>query len=164
MKTRLLLLGVAGIATILVASPANAAGTVVMGAQAPVSSGPCFDATAAFSTTMDGGLVGCWYGDTFVLTGEHPSGTITASGTEHFVGCLDMDGDGTCGGADPTGTFSTTYTFTAKYDVSGAEIHGRCNHPIVSGTGGFEGVTGVVEFTDDVSTGISYYKGVIIQL
>ncbi len=107
---------------------------------------------------MDGGLVECWYVDTFVLTGEHPSGTITASGREHFVGCLDMDGNGTCGGADPTGTFFTTYTFTAKYDASGTEIHGRCSHRIVSGTGAFEGVGGIVEFTDDVTTGISYYR------
>ncbi len=160
MRTRLLMLVAVAIGTILVAAPASAAATVVTGAQTPVFSGPCFDAAAAFSTTMEGGLVGCWYIDTFVLTGEHPSGTITASGTEHFVGCLDVGGDGTCG-ADPTGTFDTTYTFTAKYDVSGAEIHGRCSHPIVSGTGGFEGVSGIVEFTDDVTTGVSYYTGVV---
>src|SRR6266542_1596245 len=116
MRTRLLVLVTATISTILVAAPANAAGTVVTGAQTPVFSGPCFDATEAFSTTMDGGLLGCWYGDTFVLTSEHPSG---------------------------------------------AEIHGRCSHPIVSGTGGFEGVSGIVEFTDDVTTGISYYTGVV---
>ena len=35
--------------------------------------------------------------------------------------------------------------FTAKYAVDGAEIHGRCEHPIVSGTGDFEGATGRVE-------------------
>src|SRR6266508_2527050 len=73
MRTRLLVLVTATISTILVAAPANAAGTVVTGAQTPVFSGPCFDATDAFSTTMDGGLLGCWYGDTFVLTSEHPT-------------------------------------------------------------------------------------------
>ena len=74
------------------------------------------------------------------------------SGTEHFRGVSTQDSSGSCGGSDPTGTFFTTFTFTAKFDPSGNEIHGRCNHPIVDGDGGFEGVTGVVNFTDDVTT------------
>jgi hypothetical protein len=136
--------------------------TVVRGVQSPpVTSGPCFDAGVIVSYTMTGGLIGCWYVDTFVLTGAQPSGTIQASGTEHFVGCLDLGGDGTCGVGDPAGTFSTTFTFTAKYDAAGNEIHGRCHHPIISGTGGFAGVTGVIEFTDDVTTGTSDYTGTI---
>ena len=50
------------------------------------------------------------------------------------------------------GTFETTYTFTAKYvdDTFAEEIHGRCHHPIVDGTGDFAGATGVLQFKDDV--------------
>jgi hypothetical protein len=134
--------------------------TVVRGTQTPVASGPCFDAAALGSYTMSGGLVGCWYTDTVVLNGLHPGGTVQVSGTEHFVGCLDLGGDGSCVG-DPAGTFSTTFTFTAKYDASGNEIHGRCHHPIVSGTGGFLGATGLINFSDDVTTGDASYTGPI---
>ena len=61
--------------------------------------------------------------------------------------------------AGRVGTFATTYKFSSKWapDVStGSEVHGRCQHPIVagSGTGGFAGVTGRVDFKDDVATGV----------
>jgi hypothetical protein len=135
--------------------------TVVRGTQTPVSSGPCFSAAAVASYTMDGGLVGCWYTDTAALDGLQPSGTIQVSGTEHFVGCLDRDADGSCGIGDPSGSFSTTFTFTGKYDAVGNEIHGRCHHPIVSGTGDFAGVSGVIDFSDDVTTGCASYTGPI---
>jgi len=55
-------------------------------------------------------------------------------------------------------TFSTTCRFTGKYTECdeeeviplGAEIFGRCQHPIVagSGTGMFEGVTGRLDYKD----------------
>jgi hypothetical protein len=136
-------------------------GASVRGTQTPVTSGLCFSSAAFGSFTMTGDLVGCWYTDTLVLDGLHPSGTVQLSGTEHFVGCLDLGGDGSCGAGDPTGTFSTTFTFTGKYDTSGNEIHGRCNHPIVSGTGGFAGSGGVINFIDDVTTGDASYTGSI---
>src|SRR5579871_203982 len=38
-------------------------------------------------------------------------------------------------------------TFTGEFDpVTGAEIHGRCPHPIISGPGAFAGTTGVITF------------------
>lgn len=144
------------------ASAANAGVTQVSGVQTPVGSeNACFSQDVLASYTMDGGLVGCWYIDTFDIRGEgQPSGTIQATGTEHFVGCLDSDGDGACGAGDPQGTFGTTFQFSGKYDVTtGAEIHGRCHHPIVSGTGDFAGGTGVLNFTDIVTTGASLYTG-----
>ena len=66
---------------------------------------------------MTGGLVGCWYEDTFNIK----QANVTASGmalfvffgTEHFTGCLDADGDGRCNGNDPTGTLDFTFTFTS---------------------------------------------------
>ncbi len=75
-------------------------------------------------------------------------------GEEIFVGTLD-------GG--PLGTFATTYKFSSKWspDVcTRTEVHGRCQHPIVagSGTGSFTGVTGRVDFKDDVATGCFLYR------
>jgi hypothetical protein len=101
---------------------------------------------------MTGDLNGCWYTDSF--TGRsHPSGTYQETGTETFIGCL-ADGT-TCG------TFGTTYQFEAKFAPDGSEIFGRCQHPIVSGSGteGFEGVSGRVDFKDDVDAGLLRYRG-----
>ena len=146
------------------AAPASAATFRVSGVQsAPVSSGPCFDPNAVTSYVMAGGLVGCWYTDTLVIHPAQPngtpSGTIQATGTEHFVGCLDLDADGSCTG-DPSGTLTFTYQFSGKFDpVTGAEIHGRCQHPIVSATGDLAGASGVINFKDDVANGTSLYTG-----
>src|SRR5262249_16713666 len=79
--------------------------TGVRGTETPVSSGPCYNPAQLASYTMTGGLVGCWYVDTAVLDALQPSGTLKVSGTEHFVGCLDRNNDGTCGADDPAGTF-----------------------------------------------------------
>jgi hypothetical protein len=91
---------------------------------------------------LTGSLHGCWY--TYVSSSQfNRSGTYIEQGTEIFVGCLN---GATCG------TFETTYTFTAKYvdDTFAEEIHGRCHHSIVSGTGDFAGAEGVILFKDDV--------------
>jgi hypothetical protein len=150
-------------AFVLVAATAASAGTTqVSGVQsAPVSSGPCFDTKALASYAMEGSLVGCWQLDTFDVRGEgQPSGTVQATGQEHFVGCLDLNGDHVCGGGDPQGTLTFTYTFTGKFDtVTAAEIHGRCHHVVVAGTGAFAGASGVISFHDDVATGTFPCRG-----
>ena len=91
-----------------------------------------------------------------VTASDHgsPSGIYQERGREIFVGSLD---DG------PVGTFTTTYWFNSKWDPdvsTGSEVHGRCQHPIVkgSGTDGFEGVTGRVDFKDDVVAGNYPYR------
>ena len=97
-----------------------------------------------------GSLDGCWY--TYVSTSKfNPSGTYIEQGTEIFVGCM----------GTRCGTFETTYTFTAKYvdDTFAEEIHGRCHHPIVGGTGRFAGVKGVILFKDDVVNLKFNYRG-----
>jgi hypothetical protein len=149
---------IAGFAT-LSATPASAASVQVSGVQTPVSSGPCFDPGVA-SFTMQGSLIGCWYFDTFNAKGQ-PSGTFQATGTEHFVGCLDLDGDQACTGGDRQGTLYFSFQFTGKLDppVTGAEIRGRCQHPIIAGTGDFAGASGVITFKDDVTNGTSLYRG-----
>ena len=99
---------------------------------------------------LSGELVGCWY--TYVSASKfNPSGTYVEQGTEIFVGCL----NGSCG------TFDTTYTFTAKYvdDTFAEEIHGRCHHPIVGGTGDFAEAKGVILFKDDVVNLKYDYRG-----
>jgi hypothetical protein len=104
-----------------------------------------------FTIVMTGSLEGCWY--TKVITSkETPSGVYLETGEEVFVGSL--------GGGDE-GTFTTTYRFESKFAPDGAEIHGRCQHPITagSGTGGLAGAIGRVNFKDDVVTGELFYKG-----
>jgi hypothetical protein len=106
---------------------------------------------ADFALIMTGDLEGCLY--TFVETQERlPSGTYRETGTELFVA------------SDGVSTFETTYRFEAKYEdvanLSG-EIFGRCQHPIVegSGTGIYEGVSGQLFFKDDVEAGNFPYRG-----
>jgi hypothetical protein len=79
------------------------------------------------------------------------------------VGCIDTNGNGACSAGDPTGTFHTTFTFTGKFDQLGQEVHGRCHHPIVSGTGDFANASGVISFHDiiDGTVVTSSYSGPI---
>ena len=107
---------------------------------------------ADYAVVMTGDLEeGCLY--TFVeTTGSSPSGTYRETGTEIFVA------------PDGSGTFRTTYRFEAKYEDPtdpATEIFGRCQHPIVkgSGTGIYEGVSGILLFKDDVEAGNFPYRG-----
>jgi hypothetical protein len=156
MRIRIMVAGVVAVVACVVAAPASATQNQVSGVQTPGTIGSaCSDPLASF--TMTGGLVGCWYEDLFNITKDQvtPSGIelVHFSGTEHFTGCLDTDGD-QCEAGDPSGTLSFVYSFTGQY-VAGTnlaiEIRGRCHHPIVGGTGDFTGATGVINFKDDVS-------------
>jgi len=104
-----------------------------------------------YALILTGDLEGCLY--TFVETAKSsPSGTYRETGTEVFVA------------SDGSGTFETTYRFEAKYedvDNPATEIFGRCQHPIVegSGTGVFEGVSGRLDFKDDIEAGNFPYRG-----
>ena len=100
---------------------------------------------------MSGDIVGCWYTPSYTVEQSTPSGTYVETGTETFVGCL-ADGT-TCG------TFSTTYRFEGKYAPDGSEIFGRCQHPFVSGTGDFAGITGRIDMKDDVVTPQLFVRG-----
>ena len=104
-------------------------------------------AGADYAVVMTGDLEGCLY--TFVdkdTARSSPSGTYRETGTELFVA------------SDGSGTFETTYQFEAKYDLAG-EIFGRCQHPIVEGSGTdvFEGVTGILFFKDVIEAGSAPY-------
>ena len=110
---------------------------------------------SAFALKLTGDLNGCLY--VFIDDYEcSPSGTYREEGREHFVGTYNGQ----------PGTFRTTYKFEAKYEQCdggplGAEIFGRCQHPIVvgSGTGAFADVTGQLNFRDDIEAGNFPYTG-----
>jgi hypothetical protein len=115
------------------------------------------DQSATYAVKMTGDLAGCLY----VFVDEFdcsPSGTYRESGREYFVGTYKGE----------TGTFWTAYRFEAKFtgcapdgSYLGAEIFGRCQHPIVAGSGDgvFKGVTGRLDFQDDVVAGNFPYRG-----
>jgi hypothetical protein len=164
--TLLTLTTLAAVAFISVASPGPSPAfaeeaTQISGDARFAETGECVDpegpgAGADYALVMTGDLEGCLY--TFVNpdTASSPSGTYRETGTETFVGSVF--------GSEEPGTFETTYRFEAKYedvDNLAGEIFGRCQHPIVegSGTGIFEGVTGRLDFKDDVETGTFLYRG-----
>jgi len=161
MKQLVAMVGFAMAFALALATPVSAGIAQVSGNQIPAGSGDSCIAGAPSSLatfTMEGSLIGCWYTDEFAFR-EHPSGTVQATGHEHFVGCLDLGGDGACTG-DPSGRLDFSFQFTGKFDtVTFAEIRGRCQHPIVSASGGFDGAAGVLMFKDDVSTGTATYTG-----
>ena len=109
---------------------------------------------AVYAIRMTGDIEGCLYAiiDDFECS---PSGTYREEGREYFVGTYNGQ----------PGTFWTTYKFEAKYEDCdggplGAEIFGRCQHPIVSGTGTgvFNGVGGQLNFKDDIEAGNFPYR------
>ena len=103
-------------------------------------------------------LIGLWRTTSFQLGVFTPSGVVTGTGTEAFEGCLDANGDASCGGSEPTGTLEFSFELSAKYDpITFAQQHGRCHHPITGGAGGFAGATGGLHFKDDPVNGCSYY-------
>jgi len=150
---------VALISVVLTApSPVLAGGaTQISGVGFFDESGVCDAGVGDFALIMTEDLEGCLYVtvETFDCS---PSGTYRETGTEYFVG--EYNGE--------AGTFRTTYKFEAKYEgcaddgsFLGAEIFGRCQHPIVkdSGTDVFAGVTGRLDFKDDIAAGNFPYRG-----
>lgn len=156
---RLALLGMlmGGLMSTGLITPAQAAGTTqISGDAAFDAAGSCGTPIAGFpdyaGLELTGDLEGCWYTDVESAR-TTPSGVYHESGREMFVGSLN-------GG--PVGTFTTTYKFEAKFAADGSELKGRCQHPITagSGTGGFAGVEGRVDFKDIIGDPVVYvYRG-----
>ncbi|MDO9374663.1 MAG: hypothetical protein Q7T76_09605 [Ferruginibacter sp.] len=112
---------------------------------------------ATYALNMTGDLTGCWYIfiDKFDCT---PGGAYMELGRELFVGTYKGE----------SGSFWTTYRFEARYEgcaadgsYLGAEIVGRCQHPIIegSGEGVFKGVKGRLDMKDDIAAGNYPYRG-----
>ena len=110
----------------------------------PLGTGP------TYTIQMEGDLEGCIYGYEQSFAAR-PSGVVDTRDVEIFVGSW----------GDYEGTFEMREHFTAKFDADGAQLWGRCQHPIVkrSGTGDFEGITGRLDFKDDVVAGVANYRG-----
>ncbi len=165
MKRQLTILALTAVAVVAfisvaltVTSPALAGGaTQISGVGYFAEGNDCTDEEGAgsdFAIKMTGDLEGCKY--VFVETFEcMPSGTYIETGTEIYVGSGDERDDG---------TFSMTYRFTAKYENCPnlvGPIFGRCQHPIIAGSGthDYEGVTGRLDFKEDIEAGNSPYRG-----
>lgn len=146
------------LALVMTGPAASAANTQISGG-ASFDPGACSQPPADFNSypglRLTGSLEGCLY-TKVIASKETPSGVYLESGQEYFVGTLD--------GGDP-GTFTTTYQFESKWDpnvTTGVEVHGRCQHPLVrgSGTGGFEGATGRLDFKDIIGDPVPFrYRG-----
>ena len=130
--------------------------TQISGVGVYAAAGECDDPQgdgSDYALVMSGDLSGCHY--TFVEVSQcRPGGAYYESGIETFVGSYN----------GVAGTFDTTYVFTAVYrncPVFVGERAGRCQHPIVggSGTGVFEGVRGRLDMKDDVVAGNFPYRG-----
>jgi len=106
---------------------------------------------ADYTIAMSGDLDGCIYG--YVLSEKAlDNGIYQTRDQEFFVGTWDGN----------EGTWEMREHFTSKWDpTTGDQKYGRCQHPIVdgSGTGDFEGITGRLDFKDDVDLGVAYYRG-----
>ena len=138
---------------------AKSGATQVSGIGFYAVAGECESPTesADYIVKLTGDVAGCLYAyvDDFECS---PSGTYREEGREHFVGTYKGE----------TGSFWTSYKFEAKYEgcaESGAplglEIFGRCQHPIVAGSGEgvFEGVSGRLDMKDDIEAGNFPYRG-----
>jgi hypothetical protein len=119
--------------------------------------GVCPDPVAPFddypALVLSGSLEGCWYTNvTWSKDFGHP-GLYLEVGQELFVGTVN----------GKSGSFTTKYVFEAKLGADGLEVSGQCQHPIVRGNGGLQGISGLLLFTDIVSpTEITYeYHGLV---
>ena len=163
MRTRIHRLALLGALSALMGlmAPAQAAGTTQISGSGYYDNAAgtvCGKAPAGFADftplVLRGDLKGCLYTD-IVTSNSLPSGVYQETGRELVVASLN-------GG--PVGTFKTNYRFTGKYDpdvFTGIEVKGRCQHPLAagSGTGGFTGATGRLDFKDDVDNAVFYYRG-----
>lgn len=138
------------------ATRAGGGATQISGIGSYAAPGECTDPEgngSDYALTMAGDFSGCHY--IFVENARCTAGgAYSESGTETFVGIYNGQ----------PGTFRTNYLFTGTYrdcpNLVG-EIAGRCQHPIIagSGTGIFEGVRGRFDMRDDVAAGNFPYRG-----
>lgn len=157
MKRTFVVLAVVAVMLGVIAAPASAQNTQVEGLGVLVTpgDGQCDDAPRPdvdYALALTGDLEGCIYGYITSVHYQETSGTYQERAHEVFVGTW----------GDLTGTFDMVENFSGKFDpVTGEQLFGRCKHPIVagSGTGDFEGVTGRLDFTDDVDAGNAPYRG-----
>ena len=155
----------AAVVFLVVAVPADAKvpGTVsVSGHSATNDAGTPADTSDDYND-LSGSLIGRQYTTSGDFRYDPLTGTVIAWGTELFVGCLDQNHNGSCGGGDRSGTISFSYIYWAQVDpATFALLSGACIHPITEGTDGFEGTTGTLVMKDKVKgngTVVTTYTG-----
>jgi len=149
----LAMLAVAAIAVLVLSGTASGAGAIQvsgLGTFPDPGQGYCTDeallADADYLINLEGDLEGCVYG--FVTRSKlaEKSGVSDDRSDEIFVGHW----------GEMEGTFEMVGNIHAKVDA-----FGFCLHPIVkgSGTGDFAGVTGRLDFRDDLAADNAPYTG-----
>jgi hypothetical protein len=154
------------LATVCLVLTASASATA-----APATGGPTTLQVRGTQTQVDetkwrshGGLLGDMWILTYVPTYESDSLAI-GSGTERFVGCVDVNRNRKCGAREPSGELRFNYIQWITFNPStGALIEGNCVHPITGGSGDFKGARGIVTMHDvpvngDVRT---TYRGTVV--
>jgi hypothetical protein len=136
---RLVLLATA-LAILVVVAPASAKTYPVSGKQIVVDEDKGI-------YKMRGSLIGRWAVTAFEEVTDPTY--FHGRGTEAFRGCLDRRHDRSCKG-DPSGTLSMTFEYWALFGSEDPDslVWGACWHPVVSGTGDFEGAQGVFVMAD----------------
>ncbi len=162
---RIVLLALVVIATTLIAASVSADGAVQISGEAILdgSGAPCErdefpdGFQPDYGIPILGDLEGCVYVriEDFSCS---PSGTYRETGTEFY----DIIG----GDLDKAGTFFSEYRFTGKFeqcppDLDTLEIFGRCQHPMVTGSGtdDFEGASGRLDYKDFPEENYFPYRG-----
>jgi len=146
--TKMTLIPVLAVLALVSALPASAAQVQVSGEQAVI------DPDLGIYS-MSGSLVGTWYMDSVECHATPFGEGWPCTGAEHFVGCLDASGDGTCA-QEQSGRIDFAFEFT------GTPVgNGRCRHVITSGIGGFAGASGVLTMKDRPTAAglVTTYKG-----
>jgi hypothetical protein len=161
-RTALVLFVVAG-ALVAAATAATAAPTAtdepttlqVEGTQTPVS---------PELYESHGGLLGDFWILSFDPLYESDS-LVVGTGSERFVGCVDVDLDEACAEGEPSGELFFDYVYWATFDPStGALIEGNCTHPVTGGSDGFQGARGLVTMHDFLVAGVveTTYEGTVV--
>lgn len=149
----LAVLAVAATAMLALSGTASGAGAIQvsgLGNFGVAGEGNCTDlgllAGADYLIDLSGDLNGCVYGYITAYKLVDGPGIYKETADETFKGCYGA----TCG------TFDMVENFHTKFDVVGF-----CKHPIVkgSGTDGFAGVTGRLDFRDDLVALNAPYTG-----
>ena len=115
--------------------------------------GPCAGGLDLVPQADGWGLDGCLFTSTVDDSRLSKGGVYKEYGTEQFVGDLVYNGD-----IMASGTFDTVYVITSKWagePFASVQFHGRCQHPITTGTGDFEGATGRIDFKDTIVDGVA---------
>ena len=111
-----------------------------------------------------GGLLGDFWILTFVPLYESAS-LVIGTGTERFVGCVDVDRDSGCEAGEPSGELRFDYIQWTTFDPStGVLVEGNCVHPVTGGDGDFHGARGLVTMNDVVVGGDvrTTYEGTVV--